>query len=226
MKIVGLCGLAGSGKDAAADVLVSEFRFVKIALADPLKRIVKNVYDFSDDQLWGPSQRRNEPDTRYPRPWPQDFLTPREALQSLGSEWGRKCYPNTWIDLTIRTAQKLLNKPDEGYCYNQQKGLYSIFEEDFEPAQPHGVVVPDVRFMNELLAIKAAGGRTYRIVRPGSGLSGERGQHESETEQAGIPDHYFDGVVMNRSTLDGLQATVRELAKDLQWNFHLDEKRS
>lgn len=66
-------GTAGSGKDTLADLLRDNDKFVKIALADPLKRIARDVYDFTDEQLWGPSANRNEPDKRYPQwsecPW-------------------------------------------------------------------------------------------------------------------------------------------------------------
>ena len=38
LSVVAFLGAAGSGKDTAADLLVSEFGFVKIAFADVLKR--------------------------------------------------------------------------------------------------------------------------------------------------------------------------------------------
>jgi hypothetical protein len=71
-----------------------------------------------------------------------------------------------------------------------------------------GVVIPDVRFMNEIAAIQAAGGVVIRIVRPGSGLDGAAGQHESETEQTLIPDSQFDCVIDNSGTLAELRDNV------------------
>lgn len=65
--IIGIAGRAGSGKDTVADLLVRDHRFVKIAFADPLKRICKKVFDFTDEQFWGPSSARNGPDKRYLR---------------------------------------------------------------------------------------------------------------------------------------------------------------
>src|SRR5689334_14415060 len=133
--IIGLSGLAGSGKDFVANLLVDQHNFVKIALADPLKRICQEVFDFSDEQLWGPSEERNKPDKRYFTGKIKDtivdyedvrillllengfepsheeimnackiYLTPRFALQSLGTEWGRNCYPEVWTDYTLRIA--------------------------------------------------------------------------------------------------------------------------
>jgi dephospho-CoA kinase len=59
--LVGILGLAGSGKDETANMFVKYHNFIRIAFADPVKRIVQDVFDFDDQQLWGPSKFRNEP---------------------------------------------------------------------------------------------------------------------------------------------------------------------
>jgi len=79
-KIVGISGQLGSGKDSAADRLVDEFGFVKVALADPLKRYAFRVFDFTEQQLWGPSEFRNTPD-------------------------GRSRFHTWWADVTERAAE-------------------------------------------------------------------------------------------------------------------------
>lgn len=43
MIVVGLSGYAGAGKDAVADILVSDYGFTKMAFADPLKRMLRNL---------------------------------------------------------------------------------------------------------------------------------------------------------------------------------------
>lgn len=64
INIVGINGNLGSGKDTVADCFV-ENGYVKISLADPMKRFVRSVFGFSEDQLWGPSDSRNAEDPRY-----------------------------------------------------------------------------------------------------------------------------------------------------------------
>ena len=41
--LVGICGKAGAGKDTVGDYLIDKYGFKKIALADPIKRLVKDV---------------------------------------------------------------------------------------------------------------------------------------------------------------------------------------
>ena len=216
--ILGISGLAGSGKDTFARFLVEDHGFVVVSLADPLKRICRDVFDFSDEQLWGPSEKRNEPDFRYPREKCHGcqtcefrcdhylgYLTPRYALQRIGTEWGRDCYENIWVEYTMRTARKLLD-PMSGDVssalgYNPKQGIVP-----WNRGKPKGVAIPDVRFRNEIEGIRAAGGKLVRIRRPGAGLSGAAGVHASEAEQAGIPDDVFDLVVENTGTLEELRA--------------------
>lgn len=65
LSIVGVSGNIGSGKDTVADYLVAKHGFTKIALADPIKHLGYHVFGFSEEQLWGPSDRRNGVDDRY-----------------------------------------------------------------------------------------------------------------------------------------------------------------
>src|SRR5579872_215356 len=73
MLIVGISGKAKSGKDTAADFLVKNSAFVKIAFADPIKRMAAIAYPkMTREHLWGPSEMRNIPIKDYPRshgPW-------------------------------------------------------------------------------------------------------------------------------------------------------------
>lgn len=149
---------------------------MKVALADPLKRICKDVFSFTNDQMWGPSASRNAPDERYPTK--DGFLTPRVALQTLGTEWGRSMYEDVWIDYALRNAKRIL---DDGiWTYSQELGLSpkAIFAEP-----PEGVVITDIRFKNEMDKIRQAGGFLVRVRRPGfEGNIGIQG-HKSELEQ-------------------------------------------
>lgn len=58
------------------------------------------------------------------------------------------------------------------------------------------VVISDIRFQNEVNAIRQAEGKLIRLLR-GTGLAGAAGQHKSETEMKGIPDTDFDVIIDN-----------------------------
>jgi hypothetical protein len=238
--IIGLCGQAGVGKDTVADFLVKNNNFVKVAFADPLKRICRDVFDFSNEQLWGPSAKRNEPDLRYSRkktlgppfgegsfdiPIGGEFLTPRYALQILGTEWGRACYPNIWVEYALRIASGLLKKyviNEAIWRYDAQRGLYKTgagYNPQY-PTTPSGVVIPDVRFLNEVIAIREAGGLVWKIERPIPGLEGAAGQHASEQEQNSIPRELFTTTLNNNNgPLDDLELLVNQGLAYARLNF-------
>ncbi len=201
--IIGISGKAGSGKDAAADVLVRELGFVKVALADPMKRFCMGLWGFSHEQLWGPSAARNAPDPRFPRRahGHLECLSPRHALQTLGTEWGRACDEGVWIRYALKVARTL--DGSDTLHYDQAAGI--VPNEWLRHCA--GVVIPDVRFRNELDAIRDAGGRVWR-VRRGAGLEGLGGLHASEREQDEIPDADFDVVIRNDGGLAELARAV------------------
>lgn len=209
--------IAGAGKDEVARRLLTKHNFISLAWADPLKRFIKEVYDFPDEALWGESDARIRPDERYPRP-DGGFLTPRFALQSLGTDWGRNCYLNTWVDYGIRTAKKILN----GTPYTPKDGLiYSHIPQAMreKPKGPNGVVFSDVRFMNELNAIKVAGGFAVRIKRKLNTAYDEKAMnllHNSETELPNQSDDLFDYVINNNATLDDLMAEIDNMVSYFQ----------
>ncbi len=143
--IVGFSGLAGAGKSTAAAILAAR-GFARVSFADPLKRMLAAL-DLDP-----------APPGVHPRAWretPRALLcgrTERQALQALGTEWGRVCIgADVWVRLWARESAKW---PD--------------------------VVADDVRFENEAAAIRQAGGVVIRIDREGAGSSSGAG-HVSET---------------------------------------------
>jgi hypothetical protein len=207
MRIIGVCGSAGSGKSAVADILARECGFVVIALADPLKRFCAEAWGWDRATLWGSSHRRNEPDTRY-RMASGEFLTPRRALQVLGTEFGRTMDPDVWVRLAIQMAARV----GAGANYAPEIGLTNWLFPIHETY--NGVVIPDVRFRNEVDAINRAGGKVWKVVRDGAGLEGEAGLHASEQELVRIPGSEFAAALDNNGTLEELRANVLGLVRE------------
>jgi hypothetical protein len=222
-------GSAGAGKDEAAKQLVVKHGFVPMSFADPLKRILQDVFDFTDDQLWGPSENRNKGDSRYPRTYHgsrlvdtlpdgstvQACLTPRLALQTLGDGWGRnECYENIWAEYATRAANKIASGK---YGYDQKRGLYE-YGAPFLPKRigepPTNVVITDLRYQNEAEAVRQAGGKLVRIKRKVKKLK-VAPTHKSENDLLGLHDDDFDWVLNNKSTLEDLWGQVDSMMNEL-----------
>ena len=60
LPIIIMSGYAGSGKDTVGAYLAEHYNAATIALADPMKRFVRDVFGFSNEALWGPSAERNK----------------------------------------------------------------------------------------------------------------------------------------------------------------------
>jgi len=90
MKIVGITGPAGAGKDTVADYLCEHHGYVKYALAAPIKTALNALFGWPNDN-WDD------------REWKETLIdwlgrSPRNLAQTLGTEWGRECvHPELWL---------------------------------------------------------------------------------------------------------------------------------
>jgi hypothetical protein len=208
--IISLTGNTGVGKDTMADYMVAHYGFVKISMADPFKRIAKDIYDFSDEQLWGPSEARNRADTRYRRP-DGSYLTARIVTQLLGNELSRLAYPETWIVYMQRTVKQI----QSGYFYDEKKGAYKVPGKN---SRYTGIIVSSCRFRNEIEAIKEMGGVAVRLKRPaltaGDFLATGIQNHASESEQLTLPDEFFSYVLEVPEGIDAFYQAINTFAKN------------
>jgi len=81
--LIGVCGKAGAGKDTIGDYLVDKRGFKKIALADPIKRLVKDVFALDDHTVYDRVAREQELER-----W--NGWTVRKLLQYIGTELFRE----------------------------------------------------------------------------------------------------------------------------------------
>lgn len=142
--LIAFTGLAESGKSTAALHLVNAQGFTRTRFAGPLKAMMAAL-GLSTAEIEGHLKER-----------PCALLggrTPRYAMQTIGTEWGRMTIDD---DLWVNAWRAAL--PAAG-----------------------GVVVDDCRFDNEAAAVKAAGGFLVKVVRPGAG-TGAAG-HSSEGQE-------------------------------------------
>jgi predicted kinase len=171
--LIGLCGAAGSGKDTVAAILREKAAFYRVAFAEPLYQMVAVVTGLMPEDL----QDREVKEAVIP--WLGK--SPRQMLQSLGTEWGRSMVKDSvWIDLATRRIEQL-------------------------QASGRSVVVTDVRFENEAEAIRSLGGELWRVVRPAGCVASEAMRHSSE---AGLSAGLIDREIANTGSLGDLANAV------------------
>ena len=172
--IVGVAGPMGSGKDTVAACLVERFGFVRLGMADALKREVSTIWRRTLDahlhQTYGASEMSRVGLDEMIRRSLYEHRTPvtRALLQEHGTELRRAEDPDYWVARWTATARSIQGS----------------------------VVCPDVRFPNELAALRALGGVLVVVERPGYLGTG----HASETSLEGVvPDITFvnDGTVLD-----------------------------
>ena len=200
LPIVAFVGAAGSGKDTAADVLVAQ-GFDRIAFADILKRFCQVVFHLPDDALWGPSELRNQPSGVF-------GVVPREALQTLGTEWGRALVDNVWVAYVASLIRRLETEDVRYYRNHGIDGLVPCPRQD----RPRGIVVSDMRFVNEWIGLEntfAGRFQAYRIERKNNAhkLRGRAAKHASEQEFMKISAK----VLTNHGSLEAFRAKIVKL---------------
>ena len=199
--IIGMCGLIGTGKDTVADILVSNYNFIKVSFADKLKDGVATVFSWDREMLEGTTDEsrtwREQKDEFWSRET-NEHITPRLVLQMFGTDCMRNGFYNgIWVSIV---KQQIINNPNINF------------------------VIPDVRFPNEAKMIKEVNGEVWRICRgkdPQWFTSYIKDNivptdvHESEWKWAKLD---FDCVIDNNNTITDLKNQVSD---HLVSNVHL-----
>jgi hypothetical protein len=178
-KLVGLIGAAGAGKSTVANILENDYEFSKIRFANGIKSMLRALlYEAGVDH-----GRIHEMIDGSLKETACDELagkSPRYCLQTLGTEWGRDFLSqNFWVDLTMHSVDNLL-------------------------AISKSVVIDDVRFPNEVQAVKDSGGRIFRVMRDQDAIP-EAG-HKSEGQIL-----EFDACILNTGSVSDLEDQIAKL---------------
>jgi len=148
VKIIGLTGKAGSGKSTVAHILVNDYGFIRVKMAGPLKSMLRAI-GLTDAHIEGELKEV-----------PCPMLcgqTPRYAMQTLGTEWGRDIIGNDFWTNAWRES------------------VWAACEY----AEPAGIVCDDVRFANEVAAVLGMGGKIWHLNR---GFTVSADTHSSEIQ--------------------------------------------
>ena len=167
-RIIGLAGPAGCGKNLVASLVPDA---AVIQLADPIYAALSAILGIPDTVL-----RQRATKER-----PIDWLgkSPRQLLQTLGTDWGRTLVAE---DIWLRIARRRI--------------------EELAASGVSTVVIADVRFDNESRMVQEMGGEVWGVDRgPTAGVS----PHVSES---GLSPGMVDRVIDNTGTPDQTRANV------------------
>ena len=203
--IIGICGFISSGKDTAANYLVGWHGFRRDSFAGALKDAVAHLFGWDRELLEGLTTEarawREQVDPWWAERLGMPHLTPRWVLQYWGTEVCRQGFHD---DIWIAALENRLR---------QRTGH---------------TVISDVRFPNEVAAIRNAGGRIVWIrrgadpewcttlveMRQNSTLGictdymRQFGVHASEWAWVGTR---FDAVVDNNGSVEQLYEQLKNL---------------
>jgi hypothetical protein len=159
--IIGLSGFAQSGKDTLAKQMRS-LGFERRALADPMRNILYSMDPSFPAKDGSCISVKEAVDALGWERAKVAFPDIRKFLQRLGTEGGRdNLHEDVWVDAVLGGSHPLL------------------------------LVISDVRFPNEVQAIRSRGGKVIRIERPGVGPVNS---HISDNALGGCE---FDGTIIN-----------------------------
>lgn len=165
MRVIGITGKAGSGKDTVANHLVEQYGFRLYRFAAALKQICRPAFQLEDrDDL----AFKETPDPRWVSPLGK-ARTPREIWQIIGSEGFRAVDPDYWVKRLVKDLteddQCLRSLATAEPPIAHHKGLY---------------VISDLRFANEAAALRLHfDAEIWRVWKEG-GTGTDHGDHVSE----------------------------------------------
>lgn len=204
--IIGFCGFIGSGKDTVADYLVNDHGYRRESFANTLKDAVASIFGWDRTMVEGRTKEAREWREQIDPWWAERLamptLTPRWVLQYWGTEVCRKTFHD---DIWIASLENKLRQSKDD------------------------IVVSDVRFPNEIKAIKNLGGKIIWIKRgelPSwyeSAVQANAGSnihinnmkiskiHASEWAWVGTK---FDHEITNDATIDELYRKIESIIRD------------
>jgi len=188
VKLIGLCGLIGSGKNTVAERIMSHHDYIGVSFASTLKDAASCIFGWDRDMLEGATASDRVERECKDLWWSERLgfdVSPRYMLQYLGTEVMRNnLHSDIWV---YATEKQILEHPWDQY------------------------VITDVRFPNEVSMIRRHGGKIIHVRR--GDLPEWFGQdpddvHASETAWN---NERFDATIRNDGTIEELYENLDKL---------------
>lgn len=158
-RLIGLTAPKGMGKTTFANRIGGEILSLATPIKHMLELIIPKIYIYEEKEKQVPG---------FP-----EGITARVLMQRLGTEFGRACNPDIWVNI----AKVEANRRIKAY---EATGLESA-----------RVIIDDIRFKNEADMIHDLGGEVWKIRR--EDFVAQEDDHSSED---GLPESYIDKEII------------------------------
>ena len=133
IDLLAFCGRQQAGKTTAAKHIAATLGFSRLSFADPIRRMLLAIGLTAEDL----SERKEIPHALL------GFKTPRYAMQTVGTEWGRyTIHDDIWLNIARHDIEQARRFPDF-----------------------RGIVIDDCRFDNEAALVRSLGGVVIHVTR-------------------------------------------------------------
>lgn len=187
----------------------------KFSFAEPLKETCQYILGLPEESVWGTNEQKNQPThllwenmplstysdangnkvyggtNKQKLPQLNGPMTGREVMEYFGTQIMRKMYPNVWADALIRRIEIMA---------------------------PQYATVCDVRFPNEVEAIKKAGGKVIRLT-----LTTEEAANNTHISNTALDEGVYDwnnfDAIIDNQNMTMQEAHAHILDKLIEWDF-------
>ncbi len=131
VKVIGICGFQGAGKDTLANIFVEKYGYKKLSFASIVKDVCASIFSWDREMLEGATKEsrieREKVDYWWAKKLNISMFTPRYALQFIGTELFRNGFHK---DIWLLAIERQIFKYDK-------------------------VVISDCRFPNEINMLRS-----------------------------------------------------------------------
>lgn len=219
-ELIGLSGLARSGKDTAAQHLIDAAGFVQYSFARPIKDVFDELHGWGHEQREG---KKKETVGQFAFSRSRIYEIMEDMFGEYLEEKGiiTMDLAEQWVEILKEKGALITTNEDKGrhiavysprqaYQWFGTELMRNNVAQEFWIDQARifcdknlRVVVADVRFDNEADFIHERHGLLIKIERPG--VEGAVNAHKSE---AGVDPKKVDAIVINDGTLEKFKANV------------------
>lgn len=199
MRVIAVSGWKGSGKDTAAEYLIQEFGYTRVAFADILKEMVATQYDIPVDHCHNP-EFKEKPILKYPVDSKDNFTKQIHSIldgefAEVKEESGDECTFNKyWTPRALCILEGSIKRSVTSKFWTQN-AINQIKNSDSQ-----SIVISDLRYKSEIEQLRREFGHELTVVRVNRFADCD----STDPSERDLDDGEFDHVIENSNTLEGL----------------------